>query len=341
MYKLLNQFQFKLAKSVSISNTHLSIYKMMAMLVYLCSILVSTTTMFGDPINCMVQAPVPEKLFTSYCYMESSYSYSLPANSSSQYDFSNLITKPNYYQWVWLVLALQALLTFLPCMAWKHLEGGKLARLLKNPDPLLVGKFLSSQHRRWYSSQAMYFLFCQLACPIVSMVQVYFMDQFLGGSVVTNMDTLHPPVVFPKLIKCNMPYVGFGGSVENYSGICTLNYNLLHEKIYMLIIPCYLLLALFSTTHSLLHLLFLLIPRLRLQLLKLKAVDLLSNKLLGMKVRFCSYGDFILFMLLSSNMGTEDFSKMMTVWVDKVSVLEEQAKESNHEFSVKASTTVM
>ena len=97
IYKALNQFQFKLTNSVSISNTHLSMYKMMAMLVYLCSILVSTTTMFGDPINCMVQAPVPEKMFTSYCYMESSYSYSRPTNSS-HYDFSNLTTKPNYYQ---------------------------------------------------------------------------------------------------------------------------------------------------------------------------------------------------------------------------------------------------
>jgi hypothetical protein len=75
IYKALHQFQFKLTSSVSVSNTHLSTYKMMAMLVYLCSILVSTTTMFGDPINCMVQDPVPEKMFTSYCYMESSYSY--------------------------------------------------------------------------------------------------------------------------------------------------------------------------------------------------------------------------------------------------------------------------
>ena len=125
IYKALHQFQFKTTSSVSISNTHLSMFKMMAMLVYLCSILVSTTTMFGDPINCMVQAPVPEKMFSSYCYMESSYSYSLPTNST-HYDISKLTTKPNYYQWVWLLLSMQALLTFLPCMAWKHLEGGKL-----------------------------------------------------------------------------------------------------------------------------------------------------------------------------------------------------------------------
>jgi hypothetical protein len=245
-----------------------------------------------------------------------------------------LTTKPNYYQWVWLLLTLQALLTFLPCMAWKHLEGGKLGKLLNNPDPVLVGKFLGS-HRRWYSSQAISFLFCQLACPIISLVQVYLMDQFLGGGVVTStIDTWPPPVMFPKLVKCNMAYIGVGASVVNYSGICTLNYNLLHEKIYMMIIPCYLLLALISTTHSLLHLFILLIPKLRLQLLKLKAVDLLSNHLLGMKVSFCSYGDFILFMLLSSNMGAEDFSKMLTVWVDKVSDLKVEVKETTDQVSL-------
>ena len=312
IYKSLHQFQFKLVDKVAIRNNHLSMYKMMAIVVYLCSILTSTTTMFGDPIQCMAQYPVPDKVFTSYCYMEDSYSYDIPTNSSSSpYHF---VTKPNYYQWVWILLTLQGFLTVLPCLAWKHLEGGKVARLLKNPDAVLIGKFLSS-HQDWFSSHAISFLLCQMACLVVSVTQLYLMDQFLGGGVVASLDNW-PPAVFPKVIKCNMPYFGPSGSIQDYSGICSLSYSLLHEKIFMVLIPLYLLLAAFSTIHSLLHLLLILIPIVRLQLLKLKARNLLSNHLLGMKIGFCSYGDFILFMLLSKNMGPDKFSEMLTVWVD-------------------------
>ena len=318
VYRALNQFQLKLVDTVTIHNTHMSLYKLMAILVYMCSILASTTTMFGDPIHCMVPQPVPEKMFTSYCYMEATYSLpSSPGPSVAPAGSANKSTvHHSYYQWVWLLLAIQSLLTYLPCCTWEYLEGGKLARLLTNTDPVLIGKFLSRQPG-WYSNQAASFLLCQLSCLFVSMVQVFLMDQFLGGKVVFSI-TSWPPPVFPMVTKCSMSYMGPSASVTNYSGMCTLSYNLLYEKIYMVLIPCYLLLTLVSTIHCLLQLLILLIPNLRLQLLKVKATDLL-NDLLAMKIRFCSYGDFVLFMLLSANLGSPQFSQMIQVLVDNLS----------------------
>eukprot|EP00092_Neocalanus_flemingeri_P002267 GFUD01002418.1.p1 GENE.GFUD01002418.1~~GFUD01002418.1.p1 ORF type:complete len:398 (+),score=126.88 GFUD01002418.1:62-1255(+) len=321
IFKALNQFHLKtvLVDSVVIHNTHMNLYKLTAMLVYLCSIMASTTTMFGDPIHCMVPQPIPEKLFTSYCYMEATFTM---LNSSAALSVApagpadNNSVHHSYYQWVWLMLSLQSLLTFLPYWTWQYLEGGKLAKLLQNSNPVLIGRFLSSQ-QGWYASQATYHLFCQLSCLIVSMAQVYLMDRFMGGQVVLSI-TSWPPPVFPLVTKCTMAYIGPSGSVVSYSGLCTLNYNLLHEKIYMMVIPCYLLLTLLSTIHCSLHLLILLIPNLRLQLLKVKAANLLSNNLLAMKVGFCSYGDFVLFMLLSANLGSEQFSEMMQVLVDNL-----------------------
>lgn len=38
----------------------------------------------------------------------------------------------NYYQWVSIVLCVQAAMFYLPYFLWKHWEGGKLALLVKD-----------------------------------------------------------------------------------------------------------------------------------------------------------------------------------------------------------------
>merc|ERR1712179_453476 len=88
------------------------------------------------------------------------------------------------------------------------------------------------------------------------------------GDVVTSI-TNWPPPVFPRVVKCNMPYIGPGGSIREHNSICTLAYSALHEKIYIVVIS--------------------------------------------------------LLMLISKNLGPQEFSELMNKWVEN----KEEAEEVN------------
>ena len=90
-----------------IDNYHLKVYRMVSLMILFCSGLTSTTDWFGNPIECFAENPVEEDMFTSYCYMESTVTNS---NTGSDTDYS-FVTKPSYYQWVSLLLFMQAILT--------------------------------------------------------------------------------------------------------------------------------------------------------------------------------------------------------------------------------------
>jgi len=316
MYKTLRVFEIKvLEKKVCILNWHMRMYKYVAMVVFLCAVLTSGTDWFGDPIECMAQDPVPEAIFTSFCYMEDSLSYEIK-DQSPEY---SRVTKPAYYQWVWLLLSLHSFLTYLPYLAWKYLEGGKLARLViktgeENQSPVSIGKFLSSQ-RNWYSGQATCFLICEILCLPISISQVFLIDMFLGGDVVNSI-TNWPPPVFPMVVKCNMPYIGPGGSIREHNSICTLAYSALHEKIYIVVISLFLMLIMLSTIYTVLHIFLLVAPAARIALIKVKVGNLYPNRHLGKQIGFCSYGEFILLMFISKNIGPQEFSELMNVYVE-------------------------
>merc|ERR1719154_590561 len=92
---------------------------------------------------------VTKDVFESYCFMRGTYSLEHSYNRSSSLQ-ANGHAHPgvsagkfgggrmekdsvhhNYYQWVGLLLVLQACLCFLPWSWWKSVERGRLARLVE------------------------------------------------------------------------------------------------------------------------------------------------------------------------------------------------------------------
>ena len=98
----------------------------------------------------------------------------------------------NYYQWVGLLLVIQACICYLPWAWWKGAERGKVASLLVkvSKDPLTetplvdqvagLGNFLSN-NSRWFDSCAVNLLLTQSLCLILTICQLYFMDLVLGN----------------------------------------------------------------------------------------------------------------------------------------------------------------
>jgi hypothetical protein len=171
----------------------------------------------------------------------------------------------NYYQWVCLVLVLQAAACYLPWHAWKAAEGGQVSKLLAkvSEDPLTessvddqvatLGDFLLS-HRGWFNAAAVKLLLCQAACLLNALGQLYLMDLLLGGrflslgTVLADHTELQRALrlVFPRVVMCNMQFFGASGSPTGTYGICVLPINIVNEKIYLVLWFWFVMLAMVS-----------------------------------------------------------------------------------------------
>ena len=155
-------------------------------------------------------SPVPLSVFESYCFMKSTYTHVKMSTSTNQtksmhlgvhggadnlYQASgdhNDAVHHNYYQWVGILLLIQACICYLPWAWWKDVERGRVAKLVEkiSKDPLTetplgdqvveLGNFLSN-NSRWFNSCAVNLLMSQCMCLILTICQLYLMDLVLGN----------------------------------------------------------------------------------------------------------------------------------------------------------------
>ena len=133
----------------------------------------------------------------------------------------------NYYQWVCLLLVIQACICYLPWAWWKSVERGRVAKLIEkvNKDPLTevpvaeqVSGLVSfiSNNRKWYDYCAGRLLVAQFLCLVLTIGQLYLMDIVLGhqflhlGTHVLDWDAMDKAmeVVFPLgNVECSGVYI--------------------------------------------------------------------------------------------------------------------------------------
>jgi len=110
-------------------------------LLLLCSLLVSYSQFFGDPIDCIVHKDaVPSGVMDTYCWVHSTFTlpdrWDQEEGSEVAHPFVGSQTEGErtvhhrYYQWVCFTLFLQALMFAVPNFLWKKLEGGKIRELV-------------------------------------------------------------------------------------------------------------------------------------------------------------------------------------------------------------------
>merc|ERR1712112_208649 len=253
-----------------ISNATFTLHRRTAVLLLASSILSTSRQFFGEPIHCQLTTDtIPLKMFESYCFMSGTYTVLDTSTTTANHSDTLLhesaighavgpedsrILHHTYYQWVCLLLVLQAAACYAPWMAWKTAEGGRIGKLLVkvSEDPLTetpvedqvstLGDFILS-HRGWFNSTALKLLLCQAGCLLNSLGQLYMMDLFLGrrffqiGSSVHSYALLQDSLrsVFPLVVMCFMPGFGSSGSKIPKSGLCVLPNNILNEKIYLVL----------------------------------------------------------------------------------------------------------
>jgi len=333
-----------------ISNTIFRLHRLTAALLIGCSILTTSRQFFGNPIHCHVGGSIPLNVFESYCFMTSTYT--LPRlvdnNTSSHPGVSSGIVNAggseegtiyhNYYQWVCLLLSVQACVCYLPYAVWKSIEGGRVGKLLAkvSQDPLTeipvaeqvasLGKFLLS-HSGWFNCCAFKLLLWQVVALILTVCQMYIMDLYLAsqylslGTELMSFEKLNEAltVVFPKVVKCSMNYHGVSGNIVSNSGMCTLPINIINEKIYLVLWMCFLSMICLSTLSLLYQSLFLISSGIRKLDIQTRSRNT-PHHLVRSIVTHSSYGDLVLLQLISNNTDDAQFTALLGQLVDEPSL---------------------
>jgi len=323
--------------------------RLSSLLLLACSLLTTSEDLFGKTIHCNLDVESIElDLFESYCFMANTFTMeptkeddgSLQLHHQSvgpglgKEDKSN--TSQAYYQWVALVLVLQAGLSYLPWLAWRRAEGGRVGRLLNDlhqesltATPLYqqvenVANFLTS-HQRWFDGPALKLLLAQAACFLVSILQLLIMDVFLGyrflalGTNLFNYSALRQALVkvFPRVVGCEMQVFGISGSHTKASGICTLPINVVNEKIYLVLWLTFVLASLLSLV-QLLHQALLVAPPLRPYIVPhLSPSPSVSRQAIRL-MRRGTYGNMVLLRLIASNCDSSRFSALVQLLVQEL-----------------------
>jgi len=241
-------------------------YRITFALFMVCSSLITAKEYFGSAISCFnVKFPVPQHVLNTYCFFMSTYSITQHNETSNVVVYPGVgpevkgaeVVYRSYYQWVPLVLFLQAISFYIPRYVWKSFDAGLFGSILqglnkfsldekkKEEKYLVLLKYMKTHfnmHRNW----ALRFFVCELLCLVVVVSNIYLTDAFLGGAFLSygsdvlgmpdDMEAMrHDPMhyVFPKVAKCMFRKFGASGSLESHDSMCVLPINILNEKVYV------------------------------------------------------------------------------------------------------------
>ena len=237
-----------------------------------CSLLVTFSEHFATlgPIQCIgnMRDRMIGGMVNQYCWISSTYTVprhwdKLTATEGAAYpgvgpeEEGDDVEYHAYYQWVPIVLILQAMSFYLPYHIWKHLGGNLVNKLTSNlnlqilvdpqadnPHVERLSEYFATHvgyHRSWYFG----FVFCEILCFFTTIFNIFFTNLFLGYNflnygpdVVSSMsqdpEERTDPMsrVFPRMTKCTFPIYGPSGTIQKFDHVCILYQNIINEKTY-------------------------------------------------------------------------------------------------------------
>lgn len=319
-------------------------YKVTVIFLVAFSILVTSGQFFGEPMSCDFPDS-PYHSLNTYCYMQSTFINKQSFTDSTHGRFPTHLRNPGlteehqkryygYYQWVFIVLFLQAVAFYIPRLLWKSWEGGRIRMLAggladpvlskdcirENTKPLI--EYFSMQLHS-HNSYAFKYFVCELLYLANIVIQIFCMNSFFGedfqnygikvlfhqpseGDAVNPMER-----VFPTMTKCTYEKYGPSGTLESRDGICVMVQNSVSSKIYVFLWFWFHILALISAIYMVYCIACALVPTFRLNCFRASS-KLNSAKDVKAVFRKLRIGDWFLLRMLQRNMNSLAYKELIS-----------------------------
>lgn len=272
-------------------------YKATFLMLAVFSTVVTAKQYIGDPIDCIVDE-IPQEAMDAYCWIYSTFTLpnklggrlgkDIAHPGVSSHTDEDEVKYHQYYQWVCIVMLIQAILFYIPHYLWKNWEGGRMKMLsLDMQHPVIDEKCKENRKAAFcdyymnqkgtHNSYYWYFFLCEILNLMNVIGQIIFLNFFLDGEFLSYghhvfqyinskpEDKLDDPMarVFPKVTKCTFQKYGPSGGVQKFDGLCILPVNILNEKLYAIIWFWFVILAIISMLSLIRHLFMIFCPWVR------------------------------------------------------------------------------
>ncbi|CAL8083682.1 unnamed protein product [Orchesella dallaii] len=322
-------------------------YKVTVIILISFSILVNSRQYFGDPIDC-TSPPDLERVIDNYCWMHSYVTVGEEGDALElETPFPGIRPKTQgdrenyqrYYQWVGFYIIFQACAFFLPRYLWRYCwEEGRMKALVSNLQTPIHTDLESVKIRQrliidyLYSNvgthqcYAMKFFISEFLNFVNVTIQILLTDAFLGyefstyGNEVFTVwriseelpENRRDPMsrIFPKVAQCTFKTFGHGGRVSEFHSVCVLPVNILNEKIFIVLWFWYFCLAVISAFSIIFRIMTILLPPLRVWLLKRSCREI-EDYILGKLFKEIGVGDWFLLSQIGKNLDTLIFSELV------------------------------
>ncbi|KAF7494443.1 Innexin inx2 [Sarcoptes scabiei] len=319
------------------------------------SLLLTGEQFFGRPIQCInvKDGTVPDRVIESYCWIEGTFTlpkglmkiigYEVAAPGIEQYNEfveqakreRDEIIEHSYYQWVGIVLFLQALTFYVVHLIWKIWEKNRMANIINDLNKAIIKETAKKTSRYnlvhyLYRSMgrnriyAFRYTFCEIlnlfniiAQMVIRLILIDFYAFVLIASLIhfsyssidnndSSQRTDPMSKIFPKMTKCTFRRFGPSGDVVKTDHLCLLPLNILNEKMFVVFWFWLYIVLLFSIGSLIYRVVVMLFPYARYFLLT-KLHRLAEPKDVRTVLDNCSYGDWFLINLMSYNLDPMHF----------------------------------
>ncbi|KAG0712606.1 Innexin inx2 [Chionoecetes opilio] len=328
------------ATQARVSSLLLFTSKLCMLITLLACVLVTAKNYIGDNIKCITGFEKQEhKAIETYCFIASTFTMvDLHKGVSPHPGVGPVHTQTSpegepvegerrvhaYYQWVPMVLVLQAVAYYFPIWAWKRIDRGFFETIICQLDKVHIGEVTQNiqssvqffgSSLNTHRTYAINFLLCECAAFAISVGNLFFTNTFLGGEFFQfgpaalkylNSDATDPsnPLnqIFPKVAKCTWHKFGPSGTIQVHDSMCVLPLNIVNEKTYIFLWVIYIFTAAICGVLLLLNLMLFIMPGVRNALLLYKVRKHETKINLQHILQKCNYGDWFLLFHFQKNM---------------------------------------
>jgi hypothetical protein len=225
---------------------------------------VSAKQYVGSPIQCACPMEFSggwEEYVEDYCFVQNTY-YIAPKEEIPAIDGARYAKQIGYYQWVPIVLVLQAVMFYMPNWVWEslqrqscidlesavvnarslHVLSGKEREEKLEKLVLYIGASMRAEEQQWLPKRYLSYLYLFVKLLYLSNVlcQIYTLNLFIGnGYALWGLTTAYGLVtgdgiadssVFPRVSLCDFQLRRLANE-NNYTVQCVLMINMFNEKV--------------------------------------------------------------------------------------------------------------